>query len=184
MDPKQLKKVRMQLGITQSALARKAGVSQSLVAKLEAGFVDPSFSTMKGITDALRSYMAAEGKKASQVMSSPVVSVQSRTTLAECVAVMKGKNISQMPVLSAGKSIGSISENQIVKLLSDSPNPGTILNEAVSNVMQAPFPVVNSETPIDALFSLFKYMPAVLVGSGDKLEGIVTKIDLISSETQ
>lgn len=174
----------MQLGITQSALARKAGVSQSLVAKLEAGQVDPSFSTMKSITDALRSYMAVEGKKASQVMSSPVVAIQSRTTLAECVELMRSKGISQMPVFNGGKSVGAITENQIVKLLGDSTNPAAILNEPVANIMQAPFPVVSQETPIDALYSLFKYMPAVLVGSGEKLEGIITKIDLIAAEAR
>jgi DNA-binding transcriptional regulator YiaG len=41
IDPKQLKKIRVQLGITQSELAKAAGVSQSLIAKLESGLVDP-----------------------------------------------------------------------------------------------------------------------------------------------
>ena len=50
IDPKQLKKIRVQLGITQSELAKAAGVSQSLIAKLESGLVDPSFSTMKAIS--------------------------------------------------------------------------------------------------------------------------------------
>jgi len=52
IDPKQLKKIRVQLGITQSELAKAAGVSQSLIAKLESGLVDPSFSTMKSISEA------------------------------------------------------------------------------------------------------------------------------------
>ena len=63
IDPKQLKKIRVQLGITQSELARVAGVSQSLIAKLESGLVDPSFSTMKAISEALRSHIKMEEKK-------------------------------------------------------------------------------------------------------------------------
>ena len=79
IDPKQLKKIRVQLGITQSELARAAGVSQSLIAKLESGLVDPSFSTMKAISEALRSQIRIEGKKASEVMSKPVISSSPRS---------------------------------------------------------------------------------------------------------
>jgi predicted transcriptional regulator len=45
------------------------------------------------------------------------------------------------------------------------------------------FAVVGRDTPVEALFSLFRYLPAVLVTSGEKVEGIITKIDLLAAGT-
>jgi predicted transcriptional regulator len=182
IDPKQLKKIRVQLGITQSELARAAGVSQSLIAKLESGLVDPSFSTMKSISEALRSQIRIEGKKASEVMSKPVISIQSNVTVSDSVNAMKKNGISQLPVYSGTRLTGSISENQIVQLLSTVDDPKSILNKPVAGYLQPTFPVVSGDTPVEALFSLFKFVPAVLVATGDKVEGVITKIDMLSAE--
>ena len=38
-----ISKIRKQLGLTQIQLANLAGVSQSLIAKLESGRIDPSY---------------------------------------------------------------------------------------------------------------------------------------------
>ena len=43
----------MKLGLTQSALAEKANVSQPLIARIEAGDVDPRLSTLRSIISAL-----------------------------------------------------------------------------------------------------------------------------------
>ncbi|MDG6899642.1 MAG: helix-turn-helix domain-containing protein, partial [Nitrososphaerota archaeon] len=75
IEPRQLKKVRNQLGYTQGRLAREAGVSQSIVAKIEAGSVDPSYSTIAAISKALSSGSSRNVRKAGDVMSSPVVGV-------------------------------------------------------------------------------------------------------------
>jgi predicted transcriptional regulator len=182
IDPKQLKKIRVQLGITQSELARAAGVSQSLIAKLESGLVDPSFSTMKSISEALRSQIRIEGKKASEVMSKPVISIQSNVTVSDSIGAMKKSGISQLPVYSGTRLVGSISENQIVQLLSTVDDPRSILSKPVSSYIQPTFPVVSADTPVEALFSLFKFVPAVLVATGDKVEGVITKIDMLSAE--
>ncbi|MBI2575829.1 helix-turn-helix domain-containing protein, partial [Candidatus Woesearchaeota archaeon] len=39
-----IKTLRKKLGLTQSGFAGQVGVSQSLVAKIEAGRIDPSYS--------------------------------------------------------------------------------------------------------------------------------------------
>ena len=184
IDPKQLKKIRVQLGITQSELAKAAGVSQSLIAKLESGLVDPSFSTMKSISEALRSQIRIEGKKASEVMSKPVISVQSNVTLSESVGLMKKNGVSQLPVYTSTRLTGAISENQIVQLLSTAEDPRSILAKPISSFVQPSFPIVSVDTPVEALFSLFKFVPAVLVANGDKVEGIITKIDMLSAEVK
>jgi predicted transcriptional regulator len=184
IDPKQLKRIRVQLGITQSQLAKSAGVSQSLIAKLESGLVDPSFSTMKAISEALRSQIKMEGKKAAAIMSSPVISVQSNTSVRECVTLMKNKAISQLPVYTGNRMVGSMTENRIVGILEGAEDPASIMTRPVSAFMQPNFPIVSADTPVEALFSLFKFVSAVLVGAGDRPEGIITKIDMLSAEAR
>ena len=57
---KDITRRRKILGLTQNKLARQANVSQSLVAKIETGRVDPSYSKMMKILIALDE---EEGKK-------------------------------------------------------------------------------------------------------------------------
>lgn len=184
IDPTQLKRIRLQLGVTQTRLARDAGVSQSLIAKIEAGTVDPTFTSLRAISQALRSTKEARQKRASDVMSSPVIGIQANAKLSDCIAMMKKHAISQLPVLSGDRPVGSVSENHILGLLSESDDPASILSQLVRRFMKAPFPVVGGDAPIEALLSLFTYVPAVLVSSGERVEGIIAKIDLLAAEVR
>ena len=183
IDPKQLKRIRLQLGYTQAGLAEVAGVSQSIVAKVEAGAVDPTFKTLRTISAALNSRIVTTGKKAADVMSSPVIGVNSDARLSECVAVMKKNAFSQMPVFSGGRIVGTITEGRILSILATAPDPAEILNQRVRGHVQPAFAVVGRDTPVEALFSLFGYLPAVLVVSGEKVVGIITKIDMLAAGT-
>lgn len=183
IDPKQLKRIRVQLGYTQAGLAEAAGVSQSIVAKVEAGAVDPTFRTLRAISTALNSRIVTTGKKAADVMSSPVIGVNSDARLSECVAMMKKNAFSQMPVFSGGKMVGTITEGRILDLLAAAPDPVEVLSQRVRNHVQPVFAVVGRDTPVEALFSLFGYLPAVLVVSGEKVLGIITKIDMLAAGT-
>lgn len=182
IDPRQLRRIRTRLGMTQASLGKAAGLSQSLIAKIESGQVDPSFSTVKSIAEALRGRIREGGKKASDVMSRPLISVQSNTPLSECIELMRRRGVSQLPVFSGSQVAGSISEGHIVSLLSSGADPQVSLGKAVSKYLEPGYPTVDARTPIEALYSLFNFVPAVLVTSGEKIEGIVTKIDMISAE--
>ena len=48
-DITHLKKIRKQLDLTQYAFAKEAGISQSMVAKIESGKLDPTYSYIKKI---------------------------------------------------------------------------------------------------------------------------------------
>lgn len=181
VEPRQLKKIRTQLGYTQGALATAAGVSQSIVAKIEAGSVDPTYNTLAAISRALAAGGVNRGNRASDVMSSPVIGVHENTKLAECVEVMKKRGFSQIPVLTGRRMVGTISEGHIVGLVSTSPDPRRALDEKVGDHLLPSFPIVGKETPVEALFSLFRYFPAVIVGSAEHPEGIITKIDLLTA---
>jgi len=181
IEPKQLKKIRTQLGYTQGALAKAAGVSQSIIAKIEAGSVDPTFDTLSAISRALRATTTKQSKKAADVMSSPVVGVQVGDRIKLCAELMKKKGYSQLPVFNGEKMIGTITDSHIVTLLSEAQDPRKLLDDRVGNHILPIFAVVGRDTPVEALYSLFRYLPAVLVGTSDMVEGIITKIDLLTS---
>lgn len=181
VEPRQLKKIRTQIGYTQAALAEAAGVSQSIIAKIEAGSVDPTYNTLVSISRALAAGVEKRGGKASGVMSSPVIGVHEGTRLSECVKVMKKKGFSQIPVLSGSRMVGTISEGHIMSLVSESADPKGVLEERVGDHLLPSFPIVGRDTPVEALFSLFRFFPAVIVGSAEQPEGIITKIDLLTA---
>ena len=181
IEPRQLKKIRTQLGFTQGALAEAAGVSQSIIAKIESGSVDPTYNTLAAISRALAAGGAEKGNRATDIMSSPVIGVHEGTTLAQCVEVMRTRGFSQIPVFSGRKMVGTISEGHVMSLVSASPEPRGVLKEKVGAHLLPSFPIVGRETPVEALFSLFRFFPAVIVGSAEEPQGIITKIDLLTA---
>jgi transcriptional regulator with XRE-family HTH domain len=49
-----LKKLRTDRGMTQEALAKKAGISRTYLARLELGQQDPTLTTLKNLAKALK----------------------------------------------------------------------------------------------------------------------------------
>lgn len=183
IDPRHVKRIRLQVGLTQAGLAKAAGLSQSIIAKVEAGAVDPTFSTLVAISKALNASVTTTWMKADDVMTSPVITVQASARLSECVKVMKESSISQMPVLSGGRMVGTVTESQIMSLVLGAAAPDEVLGQRVGDHILPVFAVVGPDTPVEALSSLLRHMPAVIVASGEKVEGIITKIDLLAART-
>jgi cystathionine beta-synthase len=56
-----------------------------------------------------------------------------------------------------------------------------LLDSTVGEVMDGPFPVVDISQPVDAVAKLLsKSNPAVLVRSHDKVQGILTRSDMLN----
>jgi CBS domain-containing protein len=56
-----------------------------------------------------------------------------------------------------------------------------VLDQTVSDIMDAPFPVVDSAHAVDAIVKLLsKSNPAVLVQEHGRIQGIVTRSDMLS----
>ena len=55
-----------------------------------------------------------------------------------------------------------------------------LLDATVSDVMDAPYPIIDAGQPVDSVVKLLsKSNPAVLVRSGSRVEGIVTRSDVL-----
>ena len=175
IDPTIIRKVRRELGITQEELARKAGVTQAYIAKLESGKVDPRLSTFNRILQALLECKRAL-PKARDVMSSPVISVKPYEKVERVIMLMNSHNISQIPVISGNKVVGSVTERSLVRRSLEYED---IYDRKVLEVMDEPFPIVNEDEDLEVVKYLLEEHPAVLVqDKTGKVIGIITRVDI------
>ena len=178
---------RKEAGLTQSKLAGIAGVSQSIIAKIEAGSVDPSYSIVRKLFSALDSLKteSASGedrvRRAGELMSRGVVWVGKNQLVRDAVTVMRRRGYSQLPVLDGGRSIGSLSEKTVLDRAAHGENLEELFRRRVGDVMESPLPVVNEDTSVDALYGLLRENYAVLVSRGNEVVGILAKSDLLKT---
>ena len=93
------------------------------------------------------------------------------------VKKMKEHEISQMPVVDdGGRAIGMIHEYDLLQFLIEGKHR---LSEVVDPLVQPLQGVVGPETPVSKLRDIFNDDNVAVVKEGDKVTGIVTKIDLI-----
>ena len=69
-------KKRRIMGLTQQKLARLAGVSQSLIAKLESQKIDPSYTKVKSIFDTLEKLQTETEVRAEDVLQKKIIGIQ------------------------------------------------------------------------------------------------------------
>jgi cystathionine beta-synthase len=107
-----------------------------------------------------------------------VVSVDDGQPVFKVVELMKANDISQMPVLSAGKLVGVISEADLLKHMMSGTHR---IVEPISQVPRHTARTVASLTPLSEVaeaFSTGGHEMAVVV-DGEAIQGVITKIDLL-----
>lgn len=170
---------RKRFGLTQKNLATLAGVSQSIIAKIESNKVNPSYGITKRIFDVLENIEVKNQITAKQIFSSKLVCVNKNETVAKAVKLMRTHGYSQVPVCDRGQTVGSISEKTILDIVSSGENLSEVLNKKVQVVMDDAMPRVSENEPLPAISTLLQSNPAVLVTRKGKTIGIITKADLL-----
>ena len=170
-----LKKIRKRLGLTQSELAKRAAISQSMIAKMESGILDPSYSKTKRLFSTLDSLRQVNEKKAKDVMEKRLVTIDAEEEIRHAIDKMKKYSISQLPVISHNGVIGLVSETDMLDALMDHKAV-----RKVSEVMQDNPPSVSANTSIDVVLNLLKFYALVAVKDKGKLVGVITRSDILN----
>ena len=176
--PVEIRAMREKFSMTQADLAGRAGISQSMVARIEAGSVDPRVSTLQRIIAVLN---AAKRSviTAAQVMHTPVHAVHPDDPITSAVDLMGRNGISQLPVIRDGVPVGCISEAALLTALEEQQlHRGQTY--VVQNFLESSFPTVPPEMDVETIMHILQQHQAVLVVEAGKVQGVVTKHDLIS----
>ncbi len=176
--PTELKAKRIALGLKQADVAARAGISQSMVARIEAGSVDPRLSTLTKIVQVLNS-AERPALTAADVMHTPVISVAPRDAIQDAVQLMKDRTLSYLPVLENGIPIGCISEVSIIDAMGreglQRGNRGI-----VRDFLEPCAPTIPADTAIETVIHLLQQHHAVLVVEQAGVVGVITRHDLIA----
>ena len=183
-DADDLKKMRKEIGYTQIQLAELAGVSQSLIARIENKGVNPRLSTLKKIVSVLSintDDQSNAGITADEIISNKkVIRIHPETTASEAIDLMVTDGISQLPVVDSNdpaKIMGSINEKNLMLHLTKTGKEGLTIK--VADIMGKPFFEIKEASPFREIERLLSTNSALIVKKDQKIVGIITKSDLL-----
>jgi predicted transcriptional regulator len=175
----EISKRRRVLGLSQKHLARLAGVSQSMIAKIEAGKTEPSYLKTKAIFDTLDKMQREREPRARDLLQPKVVGINEDDPVSKAATIMKETGFSQLPVFSGRNIVGSIAEKVIMDRIVSGISPRELSNMPVSRVMTEAFPQIDDKAPLSLISTLLQYHSAILVMKRGLATGIITKADLL-----
>ena len=173
-DLKEIKEIRKKFNLTQSDLAKKSGVSQSLIAKIEAGRLDPTYTNAKKIFNALDELSKKVETKVEEIMISKPISVSPESPITDVVKRMRTYEISQVLVIDNNKLLGYVSESDILDAFTKGKK-----GAKVKEIMEDSPPTITKAASMTVVSDLLKFYPIVAVAEQGKIIGIVTKSDIL-----
>jgi predicted transcriptional regulator len=178
-EVEQIGKRRRLLSWTQRDLAGKTGISQSLIAKIEAGKTKASYDKIKKILTTLDE---AEGKTqgtAGDIMTPAreIIGMGEEDSVKKAAEKMRKHDLDQLPVYGADKKIvGSIRIQAIRDYVAEGKQD--LAKKKVRDLIEEEFPQIPEDTPIQAVSQLLKYTQAVLVKKRGQIVGIISNADI------
>ncbi|HJM78960.1 MAG TPA: helix-turn-helix domain-containing protein [Nitrosopumilus sp.] len=174
-----IKQIRQKIGITQKKLALMTGVSTSMINQIESGRSQPSYDTAKKNFENLAKL---EGESSSHTAgdfcSKDIIKLKPSNTLHDAIKKMHKLSISQIPIFDDLKIVGVISEDGIVKHLSEL-GEAELKKAKLEDAMDSVPPIVDWDTPANVLVPLIRYSKCILVSKKSKILGIITASDTL-----
>ncbi len=172
----EIKRLRKKHSITQSDLAKRSRVSQSLIAKIESGKIDPAFTNVRKVLDILYGLNEQAEHKAEELMVKKITSCCSSDLVDVAIKNMRAQGISQLPVIDGSIAVGLVTESNLLDILASGKRVSGI---KVEEVMQEAPPIVSRKTPLRIIIDLLKYSPLILIADNGRFEGVITKADVL-----
>lgn len=105
-----------------------------------------------------------------------MISATATETIGEALARLEQYNVSQIPVLDENRSVGALTEADLMSMIIDDP---ATIDKKVSEVMGKPYPVIDESEDIRHGIQYLKESPAILVSQYGRLIGILTRYDVL-----
>lgn len=105
-----------------------------------------------------------------------MISASPDETVGEALARLEQYNVSQIPVLEADRSVGSLTEADLMSMIIKDPS---IAEKKVSEIMDKAYPVVDESEDIKHGIQYLKESPAILVSQYGRTIGILTRYDVL-----
>ncbi len=173
-----IKYARMKLGLTQKKLANLIGVSTSMINQIESGRTNPSYETAKRIFDNLATLEGKSSSYKSGDFCSSIIKLKPSDTLHDATRVMQKFFISQIPVFNGKKIVGIITEDGIIRHLSDTKETDLKKIKLFESLEPIP-PIVDYEVPANILVPLIRFSKCILVSKKAIIVGIITIADTL-----
>lgn len=170
-----VKHIRKKLGLTQSALAKASGVSQSLIAKIESAKIDPTYSNMQKIFSALDSMQKKDSLTAKDFLKKDIISCREEDLIRDVIKKMKRYEISQLPVITKQIVVGVVSETEIINHLLEAG----LKELKVRDVMSEAPPILSPTAPEAVISNLLKHFSLVIVQEKGRYKGVITRSDIL-----
>ena len=193
-DLDKVRQMRKRLNLSQRELASLAGVSQSLIAKIERGSIDPSYSNVRKILMAFEEVLRrrkVEGMKVGaqltvgDLATRGVVMVTPDQTISECVDKMMKGRFTQLPIMVGDKVVGGVTDDRIRDYTIEETRNGhksydAVMQTKVEEVMSEPFSILSEDTPIELASLHLQREEAVLISRKGQIVGILTSADFLN----
>ena len=169
----------MKIGITQKKLAIMTGVSTSMINQIESGRSKPSYETARKIFENL-SKLEGESSSytAGDFCSKDIIKLKPTNTLHDAIKKMHELSISQIPIFDSTNVLGVVSEDGIMRHLTNRSEVELKKSKLVDTMDSIP-PIVDFNTPANVLVPLIRYSKCILVSKKSKIIGIITASDTL-----
>ena len=105
------------------------------------------------------------------------VTVNSSETVLAAYRRMKLYDISQIPVMDAGRIVGIVDEEDILLEVFSKPQ---LFSEPVTKAMESHLVTISADAPMTQLMEIFRRGMVAIVMDGEEFLGLVTRIDLLN----
>lgn len=156
-----------------------SGISQSMIAKIESGNIQPSYLVVDKILTVLDSLENKNTKKCKDIMTKKVISIDLNKKVEDASKIMRELSISQIPVMDGSLIVGVVSENILLDKLSSNVSSEDLMKMRVCEVMENVLPMVGLDNSVNSIIELVKENSAVIVMDKEKIKGIISKTDLL-----
>ncbi|MFP4169778.1 MAG: XRE family transcriptional regulator [Methanomassiliicoccales archaeon] len=189
-----IREIRKALNVSQRELANLAGVSQSLVAKVESGSIDPSYNKVRKVFEAFEEAIRTQkvvGEEVDEELTvldlatKGVVSVTPDQSVGEAVDRMMKGRFTQLPVMEGDRVVGSLTDDLLRGYTIQETRTGKrtydeVMETPLREVMEPPFSILKEDTSIELASMHLQREEAVLVSSQGAIVGILTSADFLN----